>query len=150
MNYKMEKEIPFRKRKFYLFTDFFEIVWTIFIIKVFGLLGLGLVLLYIILSLLFIKYLYRPSAIKLVSENETLEVVLPFQMPIFIPLESISKIEKTGKLSRSIDYFVIEYDDKKFNTFLMSTELREGLYVFMEELQRRVDNAKSLASINNV
>ncbi len=155
MNDKIQKELPIKTRKFFISSTIEGSLMAIFLpILIFIIYGSGLnfliiSLLYFIGQHFFIKYLYLKSATKLSSVDNILEVELPFQKPITIPLENISKIEKTGKWSKSIDYFVIEYDDKKINTYIMSSGLKENLYSFMEELQRRVDNAKSLASIKN-
>ncbi len=149
MNYKMEEQIPLHMKNFYILSLSQVIIIPFFFIIFLGKLGILLLLIYIIGQIFFVKFLYYRSAIRLISDNDLLIVELPLQKPLFIQLENISKIEKTRKWARGMHYFIIEYDDKIINTFLMSNGLKENLYGFMEELQRRVDNAKALASIKN-
>ncbi len=149
MNDKISIELQKSRVFEYFYSEHIIILVIIFAIYVLGVLGFFFSLIVITAEIIVMKYLYLKSATKLNSVDNILEVKLPFQKPIIIPLENISKIEKTGKWARGMRYFVIEYDDKKINTYIMSSGLKENLYGFMEELERRVNTTKSLASIKN-
>ncbi len=143
MNYRIEKIVPKRTWSNYIGSKVYFIVISIICFIFINKVGIIFGLIAIILELFFNKILYSKTAIRIIIENNTIKVNLLFKKNLVVPLSKISNIEKTGKWARGMRYFVITYDGGEFNTFLMSTGLKEELYEFIDELQRMVDIAKN-------
>ncbi len=98
---------------------------------------------YIFFTIAFIVYspFLLKSATKLKLGNDTITVKLAFRKSIVIPLENIEQIEKWPYAGTPFHF--IKSKEKNFNTLLISMSFNQrGLVRFIEELQRRVFEAK--------
>lgn len=103
------------------------------------------------LILIFIRFnsLYLSSAIRLIIENDTIELKLPFRKSKIIHIRNIYEIKTTNSWTRYKKYYCIKYIGGSFNTYFMSTENVKQISTFVMELQRRVEEVKKEGSKYN-
>ncbi len=85
----------------------------------------------------------RNSTTILTVENGIITYKLPFQEPVSVSIENIKRIDTWGDVKHGRHYYIITFKNKKITTssFCFSFK-KKKLNIFMDELQKRVDEAK--------
>ncbi len=141
MNGKIEINVPIFTWIYVVLQQLAMFLFFVYGAKMFGKQIIFLIVFYI-LCLIIDKNCYFFGASKLIMEDNIVKLKLPFRKSVIIPLVNINNIEKTGSKHRSGEYYRIKYEGGIFNTYYLSYKNRSSVVGFIEELQRRVDEAK--------
>ncbi len=83
------------------------------------------------------------SVTALTADRKQIIVKLLFRKPVVMPLENIIRIDAFGDIGSNRHFFIIKSKEINFNTLIFAFSFnKKRLNIFMDELGKRVDNAK--------
>ncbi len=100
-------------------------------------------LIFIMPPLIYWGYFILQSVSEIIIEHNVITIKKLLRKPVTIQFKNISKIRTWGNKNSNRHFYIIEYDSKEFNLLLMSFVLGSTVEEFIDELQHRVDIAKS-------
>ncbi len=82
------------------------------------------------------------SATTLKADRKNITIKLLWRKPLILPLENIIRIDTFEDIGTSRHFYVIKTKEINFNTSLFAFSFKKNLNMFIEELKRRVAEAK--------